>query len=57
MILDVKLFTLQETEELMGVCHETLVKYIKGGRLKSTLIGGKKMITEENLKKFLQNCE
>ena len=57
MILDVKLYSLKEAADLMGVCYATVNKYIKDGRLRSTLIGGQKMVTEENLKKFLNDSK
>ena len=56
-ILEVKLYSLEETAELLGVAKETITKYIKQGRIVSTLIGGKKYLSEENLKSFLQTAE
>lgn len=57
MILDVKLYSLEEAAELLGVTKGTITKYIKQGRIVSTLIGGKKYLSEENLKSFLQTAE
>ena len=56
-ILDVKLYSLTEAAELLGVTKATITKYIKQGRIVSTLIGGKKYLSEENLKRFLQTTE
>jgi excisionase family DNA binding protein len=56
-ILDVKLYSLTEAAELLGVTKATITKYIKQGRIVSTLIGGKKYLSEENLKSFLQTAE
>lgn len=56
-ILDVKLYSLTEAAELLGVTKTTITKYIKQGRIVSTLIGGKKYLSEENLKSFLQTAE
>jgi len=56
-ILEVKLYSLTEAAELLGVTKATITKYIKQGRIVSTLIGGKKYLSEENLKSFLQTAE
>lgn len=56
-ILDVTLYSLEEAAELLGVRRDTLTKYIKQGRIVSTLIGGKKYFSEENLRNFLQTAE
>lgn len=56
-ILGVKLYSLQETAELLGVTRGTITKYIQKGRITSTLLGGKKYFSEENIKNFLQESE
>ncbi len=56
-ILDVKLYSLDEAAELLGVTKQTITKYLKQGRILSTTIGGKKYLSEENLKSFLQTAE
>ena len=56
-ILDVKLYSLEEAAELLGVTRGTVTKYVQQGRIVSTLIGGKKYFSEENLKSFLQTSE
>ena len=56
-ILEVKLYSLTEAAELLGVTKATITKYIKQGRIASTLIGGKKYLSEDNLKSFLQTAE
>jgi excisionase family DNA binding protein len=56
-ILDVKLYSLTEAADLLGVTRGTLTKYIANGRLTAKTIGGKKYVSEENLKSFLQNNE
>lgn len=53
-ILEVKLYSLQEVAELLGVKQGTVTKYINDGRLDPVLISGKKYVSEENLKGFLQ---
>lgn len=56
-ILGVKLYSLAEGAELLGVTRGTLTKYISKGRIVATLIGGKKYLSEENIKSFLQDAE
>ena len=52
-ILDIKLYSLQEAADLLGVTTGSVTKYIRSGRIATTLIGGKKYVSEENLKSFL----
>jgi excisionase family DNA binding protein len=52
-VSDIKLFTLTELEEVLGVTHRTLLTYIKNGILKGVKVGGKWKVTEENLRKFI----
>ena len=56
-ILDIKLYSLQEGADLLGVTRGTITKYISEGRITATLIGGKKYLSEENIKSFLQDME
>ncbi len=56
-ILDIKLYSLQEAADLLGVTRGSITKYIKNGRIVATLIGGKKYLTEENIKSFLLDTE
>lgn len=52
-VLGVKLYTLNEVGELLGVQRQTASKYIQQGKLKARVIGGVKYVSEENLKNFL----
>lgn len=52
-VLGVKLYTLAEVGELLGVQRATTSKYIQEGKLKARTIGGNKYVSEENLKEFL----
>ncbi len=54
-ILGVKLYSLSEGAELLGVTRGTITKYISTGRIAATLIGGRKYLSEDNLKSFLQD--
>ena len=56
-ILDVKLYSLTEAADLLGVTRGTITKYISSGRLVAKTIGGKKYPSEENIKSFLQTTE
>lgn len=53
-MLDIKVYSLKETSQILGVTERTLYNYIKAGRIKVQKIGGKWIITEENLKKFIK---
>jgi len=50
---DIKLYSVNELSELLGVTEVTLRGYIKTGRLKAQKLGGKWHVTNENLKEFL----
>lgn len=56
-ILDVKLYSLAEAADLLGVTKGTITKYISTGRMTATTIGGRKYLSEENIKSFLQTSE
>ena len=50
----IKFYTVQETANLLQVTAQTVRAYIKQGRLEATRIGRPLLITENNLKDFLQ---
>ena len=50
---DLKLYTLKQISELLKVTQRTLLTYLKEGKLKGQKIGGKWIISEENLHKFI----
>ena len=56
-ILGVKLYSIAEVGELLGVQRPTASKYIQQGKLKARTIGGHKYVSEENLKEFLHNSD
>ena len=56
-VLGVKLYTLKEVGELLGVQQQTASKYVQQGNLKARVIGGAKYVSEENLKEFLQQVD
>lgn len=49
----IRLYTLTELEGVLGVTHRTLQTYIKEGRLRGALIGGKWKVSGENLQRFI----
>lgn len=56
-ILNVKLYSTQEAADLLGVSYGTINKYISEGKIEARIIGGRKYITEMNLKHFLLGSE
>lgn len=50
---ELKLYTLKEISELLKVTQRTLLSYLKEGKLKGQKIGGKWIISDENLHKFI----
>lgn len=50
---ELKFYTLAELEEILKVTNRTLLTYARSGKLKAVKIGGKWIVSEENLKKFL----
>lgn len=52
---DIKVYNLKDISELIQVTERTLLTYIKEGKLVAKKLGGKWIITEENLKAFLNN--
>ena len=53
-MLDIKIYSMREVSEILKVTERTLYNYIKEGRVKVQKIGGKWIITEENLRKFIK---
>ena len=50
----IKFYTIPETAEALEVTPQTIRAWIKQGRLKGQRIGRPILITENNLKEFLQ---
>ena len=49
----IKVYTLKEVAEILKVTERTLLDYLKQGRLKGNKIGGKWIISHENLQNFI----
>lgn len=56
-ILDIKLYSVEEVADLLGVAYQTAQKYISEGKMEAQVIGGKRMISEANLKAFLMGSK
>lgn len=50
----IKFYTIPETAQALKVTPQTIRAYIKQGKIKSQRIGRPILITENNLKEFLQ---
>ena len=50
----IKFYTISETAKALNVTPQTVRAYIKQGKLKGQRIGRPILITENNLKEFLQ---
>lgn len=56
-VLGIKLYSVAEVGQMLGVQRPTASKYIQQGKLKARTIGGHKYVSEENLKEFLNNSD
>lgn len=56
-VLGIKLYTLKEVGELLGVQQQTASKYVQEGKIKARVIGGVKYVSEEGLKDFLLSTD
>lgn len=54
---DITLYTVLELSKLLDVTEVTLRRYIKGGKLKATMIAGKYHISQENVEALLKDGE
>lgn len=50
---EIKVYTLKEVSELLKTSERTLLTYIKAGKLDANKIGGKWIVTHENLQAFI----
>lgn len=53
----IKFYTIPETAEALKVTSQTIRTWIKQGKIKSQRIGRPILITEKNLREFLQPSE
>lgn len=52
---DMTLYTVLELSKLLDVTEVTLRRYIKDGKLKATLMGGKYLISEDTLRELMNS--
>lgn len=52
-VLGVKLYSTREVSELLGITQNTTIKYINQGKIKARMIGGRRYVTEDNLKEYV----
>jgi|P1105metagenome_2_1110788.scaffolds.fasta_scaffold04314_10 excisionase family DNA binding protein len=52
-IKDLKLYTITELEQILGVCRRTLLSRVRSGNLPCKKINGKWRITEAALRKYV----
>jgi excisionase family DNA binding protein len=52
-IADIKLYSIKDLHEALGVNERTLREWFNTGKLKGIKLGTRWHITEENLKRFL----
>jgi len=55
-IEDIKLYSVKELAEMLGISTVAILGYVKSGRLKAQMLGGKWMIASDNLKEFLTSA-
>lgn len=55
LIEGIKFYRIQEAAEALRVTPQTIRAYIKQGRLQATRVGRPILITEKNLKAFLES--
>ena len=53
MVEDIKLYSVKELSELLRVTKAAVLRYIKTGRLRAQMIGGKWMVASDTLREFL----
>jgi excisionase family DNA binding protein len=53
-ILGVQLYNQTEVAALLGVTTATVRKYVKEGKINSTLIGGRHYYSEDEIKRFIR---
>ncbi len=49
----IKLYTLSELEPIINVTHRTLQQYVYDGKIKAVKIGGRWMVSETEVKRFI----
>jgi len=55
-ILGVKVYTVEETAEMLGLSKATIFNYIAANKMPARRISGVYHITEENIKQYIQGA-
>lgn len=48
-----KLYTLTEAQNVLGVSHRTMLRYVYDNKLQAKKIGGRWKVSEEELRRFV----
>lgn len=48
-----KLYSVKDLEPVLGKSDQTIIRYLKAGKLKGKKVGGQWRVTEEALREFL----
>lgn len=51
---EIKVYTLEDLEEMFKVTRRSLYNYIKDGRLKANKVANKWIVTDEQLQEFIK---
>ena len=52
---DIKLYSLTEIEEIVGLTAQTLKRHIKSGKLDAVKIGNRWKVTKKNLEEYINS--
>lgn len=52
-IKELKLYSLTELEDILGLTHRTLLSYVKNGKLKAVKVGSKWRVSKADLVSFI----
>lgn len=54
--MDPRYYTVDEIKDMLHLSSRTILNYIRSNKLKAMKLGGKWLIEESDLKKFLQDA-
>lgn len=52
-LLSIKLYTLTEVEQILGVSHRTLLRWVTDNKIEAIKVGGRWKVSEDTLKQIL----
>lgn len=53
-LLSIKLYTLTEVEQILGVSHRTLLRWVTDNKIKAIKVGGRWKVSEDTLNQILE---